>query len=340
MRVVDARGTPYERGRAHGRAAADLIVAGIDRWRASIERYTDDGVDAYLGRFLADTDFVTAIGRWTPGLLDEVHGIADGAAVDRSVMLAYQFMDEQWCYEVRKSKPAELHHCSSIGARRTGGGHIVAQNMDLPVNFDGTQLLVRTPDELLFTAAGLIVTTGMNASGVGVCVNSLMDRPTAPTGLPVAFAIRGALAKTSAADASSFLREVDHASGQNYVIGDADDLVDLEASPGGVDEYSPGGVILHTNHSLALDALPPQDGNEDSHARYRAVAASFEGCSDATEEDAVAALSDLTAPVCRLRLPDKPWMTFGSVVYSLTEQPEARIAPGPPTEAPYETYAL
>jgi isopenicillin-N N-acyltransferase like protein len=339
--VVDASGSPFDRGFAHGTAASDLIAGGMERWRASLEQYADGDVDAYLGRFMDETDFLVAIKRWAPELCDEVDGIADGASIDRRLMFAYQLMDEQWCYEFRKQHP-ELahHHCSSIGVRRRGGGSIVAQNMDLPVHFDGTQVLVRTPEELLFTPAGLIVSTGMNVSGVGVCVNSLMDRPTAPNGLPVAFAIRGALARDTAADAADFLREIDHASGQNYLVGDPDELIDLEAGADGVDEFASDGVILHTNHSLTLDVPDPREHHEDSYARHAAITDVFDGVDEGDEEDVVAALSDLSAPVCRVRRPDKPWMTFGSVIFTLTEDPEARIAPGPPTVTRYERHSV
>lgn len=351
--VIDVSGSPYERGHAYGVATRGLIERGVDTWHESLKGVAGGDVDAYLARFLQDTDFVTAIEKWTPEVLAEIDGIADGSGIDYHTMLTYQFMDEQWCYEHRKVLAAsDVHHCSGVSAPRAGGGRIVAQNMDLPRHFDGTQVVVRSPSEMAFTAAGLTVATGMNAAGVGVCVNSIMDRPTAPTGLPVAFVIRGVLSKTNAADAAAFVREVDHASGQNYLIADATQTIDIEAASDGTIDFDAGGdVTTHTNHSVARasgEALETYatrhsmdfSGLQNSHARQSFLVDAFAGRKDVTEDDVQAALSDMTVPICRIRRDDTPWMTFGSVVMTLTDQPQMHLAPGPPDTTAYVAHAF
>jgi hypothetical protein len=179
-----------------------------------------------------------------------------------------------------------------------------------------------------------------------------LELPTAVTGLPVAFAICGVLERSCAADAAALLREIDHATGQNYVVGEPGSGLDLEAYAGGVDEYTPGDVILHTNHSLATDASDGDleryatdhrmdlSGLRNSYDRRRVLVDALGEASDASEDDVVGALSDLSAPVCRVRRPDVGWMTFGSVVMTLTDAPSMRVAPGPPTEVPYATYGF
>ena len=355
---VVCAGSPFDRGRAHGSVLRELITVGVARWRDTLVQFADGDVDVYLQRFVDETDFLTSVRRWTPDLLEEVEGLAEGAGLDRTTALAYQFMDEQWCYEHRKVVlPSDAHRCSSVAIARQGGGRIVAQNMDLPTHFDGTQVVLHNqpddgPSQLLFTAAGLVVTTGLNSAGVGVCVNSILDRPTAAEGLPVAFVIRGVLALESAGAAAAFVRDVSHASGQNYVIADSDDAFDLEAYAGGVDTYIEGEKILHTNHSLAMDEEAATlesyaerhrmdlSGLQSSHARREALVARLGDVDEATEDDVIDALSDLTAPICRLRRPDSAWMTFGSIVSTATDEPEMRLAPGPPTEHPYTRYTF
>ena len=78
LKVLVLEGKPYERGLQHGKALKADIHALVDLWKADIERkYKIEG-NVFIKKFLAYTDFPTAIKRWTPELLDEVRGIAEG----------------------------------------------------------------------------------------------------------------------------------------------------------------------------------------------------------------------------------------------------------------------
>jgi hypothetical protein len=48
-------------------------------------------------------------------------------------------------------------------------------------------------EAMIFTSAGIIGLMGVSQRGVGICVNTLSQLAERPTGLPVAFAMRGAL---------------------------------------------------------------------------------------------------------------------------------------------------
>ena len=48
-----------------------------------------------------ETDYVSAISRRTPDLLEEVRGIAAGAGVDPDLLFALQLLDEEWAYRLR-----------------------------------------------------------------------------------------------------------------------------------------------------------------------------------------------------------------------------------------------
>ena len=90
-------------------------------------------------RFIRGTDFAPAIRRWTPDLLDEIQGIATGAAMDRETILAFQLLDEMW-----SSEDIILgDHCSSLGFPAQGAepAH-VAQNVDVELFRDGFQVLL------------------------------------------------------------------------------------------------------------------------------------------------------------------------------------------------------
>src|SRR6478609_6473702 len=115
-RVLVVEGSASERGRQHGEALRSEV-------RAALCRFLDDSAirtglpgAAYVERFLAETAFVGAIRAHTPALLDELHGIADGAGVPLDHVLAYNFLDEEWWYsETLRSK------CSTLAAPAAGG---------------------------------------------------------------------------------------------------------------------------------------------------------------------------------------------------------------------------
>ena len=79
----------------------------------------------------------------TPSLLDEVRGLADGAGLSFGDALAFQLVDEQWCWTTRRR--AEHEHCSTLGVAMDGAPTLVAQNLDLPVWWEGLQTVLRYP---------------------------------------------------------------------------------------------------------------------------------------------------------------------------------------------------
>jgi hypothetical protein len=96
LRVVELEGPPYQMGRVHGQALKAEIRELVDRWKKDLEKTYGVPADVFIARFLERTDFKPAIERWTPGLLDEVRGIADGAGLDFDTVYAFQLIDEFW----------------------------------------------------------------------------------------------------------------------------------------------------------------------------------------------------------------------------------------------------
>ena len=176
VRVLVLEGTPYERGLAHGRSLKKEIHEIVALWKAQLGSPGGIHADAFIQKFLQETDFEPAIEKWTPGLLEEVRGIADGAEIDFDTIYAFQLMDEIWLYQ----SGLEGEACSAIAFERQGDRPtLVAQNMDLEPFREGYQVLmhVKHPDSdlesLFLTCAGLIVATGMNNTPLGIAVNAM-----------------------------------------------------------------------------------------------------------------------------------------------------------------------
>lgn len=341
MPVVTCAGAPRRRGRTHGEELRERIAAGTGRWLEALGYRHGIDPDDYLRTFLAETDHLPSIRRWTPDLLEEVEGIAEGAGQPFSRILAYSLMDEEWSYA--QGRRREAPGCTVVCVRTERGTSVIAQNMDIPTVHDGTQTVLRVqpetgPEVLVFTMAGFIGLMEVNAAGVGVVVNNLDTLPSSDVGLPVAFVVRGILARTTLPEAVGFVERVPHAIGQHYGIGDPDGLASYEcAGNGAVRDDQAVDRIVHTNHPLVQRAVVGEAEAERRYAasntrtRYDAVASCAGDLGDLAGVER--ALADTTAPVSRE--PRRGFMTFGSMAAELTVPLRVRFAPGPPHTTPY-----
>ena len=176
LRIVEVSGSPRELGRAHGEEMRTTIAEGLQHWLEMIATETGLGPEESSSHFSGPAISSAAIEAHAHNYLEEVRGIAEGADQSFDTMLAYQLMDEEWWYRdsLARSRRASFHACSAVGVARDGGTSLVAQNMDLPSYYDGTQVLLRLrrddgPETMVFTPAGILGTTGLNQDGVAVC---------------------------------------------------------------------------------------------------------------------------------------------------------------------------
>jgi isopenicillin-N N-acyltransferase-like protein len=371
MEVLLLEGSPRERGRTHGESLRPLILRHVNIVRNDIESVTGTDPDQYIEQFLCNTDLLSAIRRWTPDLLEEVEGIAEGAGLDHEPVLMLQLLDEEWWYRREKGfvgHARPLEHCSSLGVVGDGdAATLVGQNLDLPPIADGLQALlyIREPawdaEYLVFTLAGMVAGNGLSNRGLGVCVNTLFQLDHSSNGLPVACVVRGALAQATVADAVWFLRRVRHASGQNYVIGDRRQVVSLECSAHKVCEFTPGPdakLVYHSNHPLAnddqemyqrlLERLSPQERyladqqQVNSEVRYGSLKRLLESAPEQVSVDAAKGILSSHDPpehsICQHERPDSMSMTVGCTIMELSSDPALHLAPGPPCSSEFMLF--
>jgi hypothetical protein len=355
--VTDIGGGAHERGRAHGRAFKALIASHLTAWLASLERAGLGEPRAYVDDMLRDTDFRTAIGAHAPDLLDEVDGIADGAEQPRALLFALQLLDEEWAYRLRRRADAgKLQKCSSVAVVSPGGPTWIGQNMDLGSYTDGHQILLRMaaadgrPAALVFSTAGMIGLLGVNAEGVGVCVNSLPQLPSAAAGVPVAFVIRRVLQAASLAEAAELVQTLPHATNQHYVLAEPGAICSFEASAASVTEFHPPQPdrVLHTNHPLSAEQGAPESetARENTVARLASLTGRLaQGAPGLAEiQGALTAFDDPRHPVCRLRGDDGLInFTTGSMISALRPAPDAIeswVSAGPPNLGGYGRATL
>ena len=354
MMVVELSGDAYARGLAGGQAMRSRIHSHMAAWREWLAAVTGADPDDYLRRMLRETDYRAAIGRHTPDLLEEVRGLAAGAGVDPDLMFALQLMDEEWFYRrgagLRRRAPDK---CSSLAIVEPGGPTWIGQNMDLGRYTHGHQVALRIaadgghPGSLVFTTAGVIALMGVNDAGLGVCVNSLPQLPSAPQGVPVAFVVRRLLQARTVAEAAALVLEIPHATNQHYLLAEPGALRSFEASAAGVTEYRPPDPrrIFHTNHPLTEEQGTPEAeaARHNSARRLASVVGRLSGGAPglADIQASLSACDDPDNPVCRTGGDGDIGFTCGSMISALTPGAvESWMSPGPPNEAGYTRLSL
>jgi len=371
--LLTLTGSPRQRGRAHGESLRPQIRELLLHWKDYLARTYNSSPRDYLHDFVSQINFSPAIEKWAPGLLDEVRGIAEGAAVDLADIYAFQLQDEEWWFgqEHKKQPAAAANACSSL-AWRGDARHpsLVAQNMDLPDYMHEYQVVLRiqqdrSPHEILvFSVAGLIALNGMNSSPLAIVCNNLSQLNHSPRGLPVAFVMRGALAQSSFDQAHAFLSTVPHASGQNYILGSPSQVSDLECSANQVAPFAPNGRtrgVCHTNHpfvnrdlhsSLASPGASPNELQArieaqavNSHTRYQALSTNYGAVEWLNmDPEAVRRLLSLHGsqehPVCRHPGTPEKWSTLGATIMQLSTPAYFYVCPGPPCTAKFAEFVL
>ncbi|MFW5738897.1 MAG: C45 family autoproteolytic acyltransferase/hydrolase [Myxococcota bacterium] len=344
-------GTPRDRGRAHGETLREAVQHLIAAWEDDIGREVGMGLNAYLAQFEADTDFLPAIQRFTPDLLEEVHGIAEGASIPIRVGLALQCMDEHWTH-LEQMQCRRRNKCSTFAlAPSRARPTYLGQNMDLPKFLDAMQALIAIVEDSgarqrVVTYPGFLGLFGLNDIGLGVCVNALSQLCSCPRGLPVAYVVRGTLEHATTAAAGSWLAGLPHASGQNYLIGDADGFADFECCAKGVVRCDATAHLAHTNHPLANpwlgEAYVGWDSDrsraDEAHARtFRRLELLEEGLR--REPAGVDSLARLLGSVSHPVDGAYPTFTFCSAVLELGRPPRMHLALGPAT-TPCRTFRV
>jgi hypothetical protein len=342
-------GTPRAQGRQHGDALRSSIAEVRQRWRESLAQRFGVRPDSFIEAFLAQTRFVAAMRHWTPALLEEIEGIAEGSGRSLAETLAFQFMDEEWWFGAMHyhQASAEADRCSIIASRGSEGqAPILAQNMDLRAYLDGGQALISTatnggPRTTVMTICGMVGLCGANQAGLGVAVNTLWQLPSAADGLPVACVMRGILEQADLAAATKWICQPRHASGQHYLIGDPGGFASFEASATLVSNipWGDSSVFVHTNHPLATPGNERlKKAEENSRGRY-ATLCNLMTAKTPTGEEVQATLSSRQGPhpvsVRPSRDDPTSTMTFASIIMELKRPPTIQLAGGPPCSNPY-----
>ncbi len=252
--ILHLNGTPHENGFQHGRIMKSRIIELVGLWKKDIEENYQIPADTFIKIFLDSTNYIPAIKKWTPDLLEEIKGISAGSGIDFNTIFAFQLIDEIWTNARLIKIP---HHCTSVGInnyKKDGSANYIAQNIDITPFYHGFEMLLDIQDKdsnsrkLVTTFAGYIGVNGLNKH-IGITENTLSDLRSSLNGLPVCCIARGVLDKASFKEAVNFIKTIKHASGQNYIVGSNYDIISLECASDLVTEYWPDSTKDYTFHA-------------------------------------------------------------------------------------------
>ncbi|MCE8021691.1 peptidase C45 acyl-coenzyme A--6- aminopenicillanic acid acyl-transferase [Halomonas sp. MCCC 1A11036] len=331
--VTELTGSHHEVGAEHGRIHRHLIERSIAVYGQLFHDFV--GIRWEEARDRA-CHFEAQIALGFPAILEEMNGIAWGAGVDFIDILTLNCRSEIALTQANGG-------CSAFSLQRHGQQWL-AQNWDwrhdqldnvvaLHIRGDGRPELVSIGE------AGMVGKIGMNACGVGVCLNAIRSQ-TCGAGLPIHIALRKIL---ESPDYDSALAVATHdrvCSPAHFLLASAQgdneegQAVGLEVQSGEPGRISPrDGIVTHTNHLYADNTpCPVQDFPRiDSHPRLCRLDALLhdELVPDARLDEA--SLFDILsdhqgAPlsICRHFNPDQPaeerMETLFSVVMNLSER--------------------
>ena len=154
MKTIECCGTPREMGRQYGEGARDDI-------QYEVENLGQYFVTPRLDAFYAEADRI--LEKYLPDIREEILGIAEGANVDKKVLLAMNFVD---------TFDNHTNRCTPLLVKDSPDGVIAAKNNDAgAVEKCRFVTLIRRPDKgipvLTTTYAGwLSGLDSMNAEGV------------------------------------------------------------------------------------------------------------------------------------------------------------------------------
>ena len=258
---ISVEGGARERGRQYGEAARERVRRSVEAYDEAFAHFA--GWDRAKVREEA-ARFREPIAAHGAKYLEEIQGIAEGAALDELDVLAINVRTEvMFAASARNAEGARRlpPECSAFAALpgRTGDGTtLVGQNWDwLAHAFDTTIVLEAVqddgPDYVTVVEAGLLAKAGMNSAGVALATNALVsDADRGEPGVPYHVLLRSILDAEAVSDALAALQRSGRASSANYLLAQDGVAIDVEAAPGDYARlfvgYPQDDLVLHTNH--------------------------------------------------------------------------------------------
>src|SRR5215813_6092079 len=262
--LIDLCGTPRERGRTHGKAAADRLRRGIKMYAESLLK---SGVDWPELERRAEA-LVPMIDKFDPAYVEEMRGIAEGANEPFAGVVLMNARTEMVAaarrQQTAKHFPDGCTAALALPEASADGVLLHGQNWDWRAECAETGVLLRIhrddgPDILTFTEAGGLARSGLNSAGIGLTANALQcdrDYKRGP-GVPLPFIRRKVLESAYLAEAVRTIFSTPKLGSNHMAVSHANadgraEAFGFECAPDETFWLAPErGVYVHANHWIA-----------------------------------------------------------------------------------------
>ncbi|MHC1711327.1 MAG: C45 family autoproteolytic acyltransferase/hydrolase [Solidesulfovibrio sp.] len=360
--VLALAGTPYARGLAHGKAMQERIVsfaASVTAVHQANNTYLTAERSALLAFCMRNLGFLE---KFSPELMEEMRGIADGAGVPfEEIVYLNSFLELE---DLRapglgaKILPDSLWGCTTFNVTTKAGADgraLIGQTFDMERYYEQYLCILRIksetgPEVLALSFAGVLGLCGINAAGVGVVINKIAATDARP-GVIYPFVLRKALGAERIGDALGAVIFSPRATGINYQLAGGGIAFCAETSATSYELLSIDGAIAHTNHYVGQTMRRFETPNWLSHGGSmvrKLVADEFLATRRGElSPEALKALSrDHTNHprcICAHGFPGEGADTAFHTVFGVVMDPAAgwfEACPGNPCENEYRRYAL
>ncbi|MGE4078220.1 MAG: C45 family autoproteolytic acyltransferase/hydrolase [Reyranella sp.] len=262
--LIEIFGSPRERGRTHGKAAADRLRRGIRMYSESLLK---SGVDWRELERRAEA-MVPTIERFDPSYVEEMRGIAEGSGEPFAGVVLMNARTEM-VVAARKQKEKEQllpDGCTAalaLPSVSADGVLLHGQNWDWRAECAETGVVLRIrrddgPDILTFTEAGGLARSGLNSAGIGLTANALecdRDYQRGP-GVPLPFVRRKVLESAHLAQAVHTIVATPKLGSNHMAVSHCDgEAFGFECAPDETFWLTPeDGLYVHANHWIAPSA--------------------------------------------------------------------------------------
>ena len=266
--LIDLSGSPRERGRIHGKAAADRLRRGAKMYAESLLR---SGVDWPELERRAEA-LVPSIEKFDPTYIEEMRGIAEGANEPFAAVVLMNARTEMVAAARQEQEARQVPDgCTAALAlpeASADGVLLHGQNWDWRAECAETGVLLRIhrddgPDILTFTEAGGLARSGLNSAGIGLTANALQcDRDyKRGLGVPLPFIRRKVLESAYLANAVQTIMSTPKLGSNHMAVshatasGGGGEAFGFECAPDDTFWLAPDrGLYVHANHWIAEPA--------------------------------------------------------------------------------------
>jgi isopenicillin-N N-acyltransferase-like protein len=356
--VFRISGTPRERGRQFGQLASEQIRSNV---RAYERAFREGAAIQWKDATAYAAQFIPWIEQYDQEIMEEIRGISEGAELDLLDVLALNVRSEIITNLGDTSPSHKADGCTCIAAVAPATQNretLLGQNWDW-INLVGAGLVVveieqpPRPTILMITEAGIVGKIGMNADGIGVCLNFLRTNEKA-LGVPIHIVLRGILNSRTLPQAIRQVTRLPRGTAANYLIAHREgETVGVETAPVRYEVfYPPDGHIVHTNHFVG-ERMQAEDcvrmGAADTYLRLGRASKLLAARQGSIDADCFKHIfqdhAGTPEGICRhgeattSESDEMVDCTLFSIVMNLTAG-TMELTPGKPCENVYETYGF